>query len=304
VRVAFVQDLNPFLHGGGAQATDQEIVKEAFRRGHDVDLITPESFPPIEAISCDLVVFSNIHTLMFMDNGKRLLQLAEKHSYVVFHHDYFCRYRLYYPMLPKCKNCVYIDPWKKLYSQSVLNMLMSPLHREGFLYAMPEIINHPCTFVPSAINPKDYQLKEAVEPEPNTVIGVNCLFGFKGKENVLKYAREHFELRFTFAGGMDGEAVLPPNSRYIGPKNRGELVQLYAHSEYLIHLPSQPSPADRVPVEFLIANPNGKLITNRNVGILSYPNVIQGGKVNRDELIRLVSTAPQTFWNEVEAHVA
>ena len=300
LRVAFVQDLNIWTHAGGAERTDQGIVKEGLRRGHDIDLITPENFPPIEAISCDLVVFSNVHMLMYMDNGRRLLQLAEKHPYVMWHHDYWCRYRLYYPMLPKCKDCTYIGPWRKLYSESVLNFFMSLLHREGYLYAMPEIANHPYALVPSAINPSDYQPIKQVNPKPNTVVGVNVLLDFKGKANVIKYAQEHPELSFTFAGGLEGEATLPRNCKYIGPKSQQELVQLYAESECLIHLPSQPSPADRVPVEFLIANPNGKLVTNRNVGILSYPNVIQDGKVNREELIELVTNSPKVFWGKIE----
>jgi hypothetical protein len=293
MKILFLQDLNPWATGGGAQLTDRNILVEGIRRGHNIVVITPDS--PIEAY--ELAIFSNCVTFPMTT----LLKIAQK-PYIMWTHDYyFCRYRLYYPMLPKCRNCVYIGPWRKLYSESVLNFFMSPLHREGYLYAMPEIANHPYALVPSAINPSDYQPIKQVNPKPNTVVGVNVLLDFKGKANVIKYAQEHPELSFTFAGGLEGEATLPRNSKYIGPKSQQELVQLYAESECLIHLPSQPSPADRVPVEFLIANPNGKLITNRNVGILSYPNVIQDGKVNRDELSRLVSTAPQTFWNDVEA---
>jgi len=177
---------------------------------------------------------------------------------------------------------------------------MSPLHRTAWLNSIPNLADHSYALVSSAINPVDYRPKERVDMKHNTVVGVNVLLEFKGKTSVLKYSQEHPELSFTFCGGLEGEVILPQNCKFIGPKNRQELVQLYAESEYLIHLPSQPSPADRVPVEFLIANPNGKLVTNRNVGILSYPNVIQDGKVNREELIRLVSTAPQTFWKEVE----
>ena len=299
MRVAYIQDLNPFLHGGGAQATDQEIVKEAFRRGYDVDLITPENFHEPQ---CDLVIFSNCHALMY-NMGSNMLKIAEKAPYVCFHHDYFCKYRLFYPMEEKCKSCVYLGPWRKLYHNSVLNIFMSPLHREGFLYVMPELEKYPYALVPSCINPKDYECKEVIDPKENQVCGVNVLLDFKGKNNIVKYVQQHPELSFIFAGGVEGEVLLPHNAKYVGPKSREELVKLYAESEYLIHLPSS-SPFDRIPVEFLIANPKGKLITNRNVGSLSYEGVVENGKLNRQELIRLVSTAPQTFWNEVEAHVA
>lgn len=237
--------------------------------------------------------------LMNMDSN-RMLMLAEKFPYVMWHHDFGCLYRLFFPMEPKCSKCVYLPPWRQLYKASVLNIFMSPLHFKAWTSVAPELANHPYAFVPSAINPEDYTLKGNVNPKPKTVIGVNCLFGFKGKENVIRYAEEHPELSFTFAGGMEGETVLPPNCQYIGSKTREELVQLYAQHESLIHIPQNPQPCERIIAEFILANPRGRLIVNDLVGILSYPNVIKGGKLNRGEIIRLVSQSPQMFWGVVE----
>lgn len=298
LRVAWVQDLNFWVQPGGAERTDKQIVIAGLRRGHEIDTITPERFPPASTIKCDLVVFSNIHTLM-QTNKEQMEKLAEQKPFVMWHHDYWCRFRLYYPMLEKCKRCIYLPPWRKLYGRSTLNIWMSPLHRDANLFSMPELATRPYALVPSGLNPKDYTHEQTADPEPNTVIGVNSLFGFKGSVNVLKYAEKHPELSFTFAGGSE-VTMLPPNCRYVGFKEREELLKLYAEHEALIHLPSTCMPCDRVIAEFLIANPKGKLITNNCVGILSYPNVVQDGKVNREEIIRLVSTGPQTFWEKVE----
>jgi len=298
MRIGFFQDLNIWTHGGGAQLTDREIIKFGMRvRGHDVDLITPENmhFPN----GADLVVFSNVHWLVY-NRQRDMLAVAAKFPYVMFHHDYFCRYRLFFPMEEKCKSCVYLPPWRKLYDESILNIFMSPLHAEANFSVMPELAHRPYAFVPSAINLEDYRSKEEVDPIPNTVIGVNVLHRFKGMANILKYTREHPELSFTFAGGKEGEPELPPNCLYVGLKNREELVKLYASHEALIHLPSTPQPMERVPAEYILANRKGRLIVNSLIGLFSWPNTIKDGKVNREEVVRLMSQSPDMFWEAVE----
>jgi len=299
MRIAWIQDLDIWTHIGGAQQTDREIVKYGIRKGHDIDLITPTNFPAIQEMNCDLVIFSNCHVLMGVDYN-RMLRLADRFPHIMWHHDYFCKYRLFFPIKEKCKNCVYLPPWRKLYNESVLNIFMSPLHRDAHLSVMPELAEHPYALVPSAINPDDYTPKAEADPNPSTVIGVNCLYSFKGMQNVLRYAQEHKDLSFTFVGGKEGNPKLPENCKYVGVKTRKELVQLYAEHEALIHVPQNPQPCERIVAEFILANPKGRLIVNDLVGILSYPNVIENGKLNREEIVRLVSQSPEKFWFEIE----
>lgn len=163
---------------------------------------------------------------------------------------------------------------------------------------MPDLSKYPHALVPSAIDPKDHRAPLGVDLKPGTVIGVNNLYGFKGRENVLKYAAEHQELKFTFAGGKEKAVELPENCTYIGYKQREDLSAAFAGHEYLIHLPSTPQPFERTPIEFLIANPKGKLIINQLVGARSYPWF---GKTspNREEIFKHCEEAPKTFWHEV-----
>ena len=184
--------------------------------------------------------------------------------------------------------------------RSKLNIFMSPLHWEAHLGVMPEMTKIPHALVPSAINPNEYSPPLGIDIKPGTVVGVNNLFGFKGKENVLQYAKEHKELSFTFVGGLEKPTELPENCVFVGYKQREELLAIFAAHEYLIHLPCTPQPFERTPVEFLLANQKGKLIINNLVGARSYPWF---GKttVNRDEVIRHCAEAPKTFWREVTA---
>jgi len=188
--------------------------------------------------------------------------------------------------------------WKDLYNRSLLNIFMSPLHYQAHLGVMPSLSQHPHALVPSAIDPTDFATDPA-EIKPNTVIGVNILYGFKGRENVLEYAKDHPDLTFTFVGGKEKEVDLPENCKYVGYKLREDLAALYAEHEYLIHLPSTPQPFERTPVEFIQANPKGRLIVNSLVGVASYPWFRTGDKINRREIIKQCSESPKKFWREI-----
>ena len=185
-------------------------------------------------------------------------------------------------------------------ANSRLNLFMSPLHKDAFLSIMPEIQNRPFDYVPSAINPEDYTCPMKIDPKPNAVIGVSSLYGFKGRDNVVKYAEEHRDLHFTFISGTDGDVLLPPNCEYLGNVPHDVMVMKYAENEYFIHLPSHAQACERTLVEYALANPNGKYIVNRLIGILSYPGVIEGERINKQKLIELVSTSPRKFWEVIE----
>lgn len=302
MRVAWVQDLNIWTIGGGAQETDREIVKYGMKKGHEIELVTPENFALINQSKFDFVVFSNIHTLMYT-NYAGIAQVAAKYPYVVYHHDFPCRYRIYFPMQARCVRCVFLPPWKELYANSRLNLFMSPLHKDAFLSIMPEIQNRPFDYVPSAINPEDYKCPVKVDPKPNTVIGVSSLYGFKGRDNVVKYAEEHRELHFTFISGTDGDVLLPPNCEYLGNVPHDVMVLKYAENEYFIHLPAHVQACERTVAEYAIANPKGRFIVNNLIGILSFPGVIDGQRISKEKLIELVSTSPEKFWEAVKHRV-
>ena len=297
MRILFCQDMNPMGTGGGAQATDREFINFGIRQGHDIYILTPHEIGKTPVKDFELAILSNCVT--FPKN--ELKKLTDNCRFMVYTHDYYiCRFRLYFPSLPKCTTCRYMPFWKDIYARSKLNIFMSPLHWETHLGVIPELSKYPHAIVPSAINPKDHQAPMGVDVKPGTVVGVNNLFGFKGRENVLQYAQEHKELQFTLVGGKEKEVELPENCQYVGYKQREELAAIFATHEYLIHLPGTPQPFERSPIEFLIANPKGKLIINQLVGARSFPWFGKSA-INREEIIRHCEEAPKHFWREVNA---
>jgi hypothetical protein len=286
--------MNPLGTGGGAQATDREFIMHGIRQGQDIYVLTPKEIGATPVKNFDLAIISNAVTFP----KQNLKAIIDTIPYVTFTHDYyFCRYRLYFPSQPQCATCRYLPFWKDLYLRSKLNMFMSPLHRDVHFGVIPELSKVPYACVPSAIKTNEFDCGKS-KIKPGTAVCVNSLYGFKGRENLLAYAKDHPELSFTMIGGKEGEIELPSNCKYVGYKQREELMELFATHEFYIHLPSTPQPFERAPIEYLIANPEGKLIINQLVGARSY-DWFGKEHANREEIMKHVQDAPKLFWREI-----
>jgi len=292
-RILWLSDLPMGM--GGAASTDERIVKEGLRRGYDMSVILPQHGSiPAEA---DLLIVSN--AAGFPES--QLSRACGRTPYVVFLHDYWplCKWRLYYSAMPKCRRCKNKALALRLLSQSKLIFWLSPLHRQYWLKSCPELEERPHALIPPCVDPEPFEKCRSstvkLSSDDKSALGVNCLLDFKGRENVVKYAREHPEINFTFVGGSDiPPELLPPNCRYVGPKPSSEMPKLYATHTCFIHLPSTPQPGERTVLEAYFSG--AKLILNELVGILSY-NLDWS---DRPSVKRFVLEAPRRFWQEVE----
>jgi len=287
LKAALVQDLDPLATGGGAQLTDRLIIREGFRRGHEIEIITPESLVPFSGY--DMVLLSNVTRF----NPRILNEIPRK---IVFHHDYyFCRTRLYFPLLEKCKTCPYLPDWRRLFNGADLNVFMSPLHRDAILSVMPELSEASHHLCPCLIEPDKWPVLESPRKE-KTVLGVNSLLPYKGRMNVLAYAKDHPDMSFTFTGAAEGEGEIPSNARWIGPSGDTQLRELYASNENFIHLPGTPQPAERTAVEARLSG--CRLIVNAMVGITSFREWILPDREYRTWM----TEQPERLWEAIESY--
>lgn len=293
MKILWIQDLDPFSNQGGAQKTDKEIVIEGIRRGHNVDVLLPRGEFP-EPREYDLAVVSNATT--FPKDKLEKVKPA-----VWYLHDYYplCHWRLNFPMQEFCMNCPNREEASLLLERAELIIWMSPLHRRSMLSVLPGLEEHPYALVPSAIDFSRFHTDNGIHAKPFTVIGVNSLLPFKGQTTILTFASDHGELHFDFVGS-EKPPNLPSNCSVLGSISTKELTKAYQEHESFVHLPETPQPCERTPAEFLYCNPNGKLITNRNVGLLSYPGIVEDGKLHSERIFDLVTTSTKKFWEAVE----
>jgi len=231
-----------------------------------------------------------------------LAKISEITEYVMFLHDQWphCLYRAFYPDLQKCKTtCPYLPFSKKLLLNSALNIFLSPLHYRVYQRGIPELksIEHYLHVPTVRMKPVD-----GVQRIPNSVVGINVLWTFKGVENVLAYASGHPELTFTFYGGTDSPKILntlPKNCVAMGRIPQEEMPGIYSQAQSFIHLPSHVMAAERTVIEAKLCGVP-KLILNKLVGVTSYK---QFRKLDRDEFAKWVGESHKRFWKKIEKEV-
>jgi len=298
VKIVWITDFDCIAGiGGGAELSDRAVIKEGFKRGYDIEVITPNSPTREMAYTADVAVISNasLFPLPF------LAQLLDRLLVVNYIHDYFplCAYRLYYPELPKCKTTCRTRKFAEDFiSKAALNVFLSPMHYQLWKRAISQVDDVPHYLHPSPIDTEMFKLMPVVERLPGSVLGVNVLLGFKGKLNVLKYVLDHPGLMFTFCGSKDDDVKLPSNATWIDVVPYIEMPGMYAQAERVIHLPSSVEPFGRIAAEAKLCGTG--FIGNKLVGALSYNEY---HKMTRNEYAAWIAGAPRRFWNKVKKEV-
>ena len=287
-KIYYVQDLDFFEAPGGAEQTDRVYFKEGLKRGHDLNLITPHS--PLGVEKDDLVILSNIRAY------ERSKILGIPCRTVTFTHDTWCAYRLYLPLTEKCfTDCPEYPFWNEVYKKAELNIFLSPLHYDIHKERFGESVE-PHFLTPSGFDDVDRFVD--MKNGRSGVCNLNGLLGFKGREQLFKYAGEHPEVAMDIGGSnMEGDkrldVDLPPNIRYVGPIQSSELPKFYNKYEFYVELHDRPQPYNRTIVESYLSG--CKLIVNSLVGATSWPWF-----TDRDSVRAHLKSAPSEFWVKLE----
>lgn len=292
-KIIWLNDLCPACQEGGTQYNDWNHIKFGMRRGYDIDIVTAENIRYRTPMKADLMIVSNSVVL----NRSYIKDAVDAGTrFVVFNHDFnFCKFRLFYPRLDKCKICKNKDIWMRLFKQSQLQIFLSPKHFEGYLHTFPEIEGFKKAIIPSAIDVGMFKPVKGTKRKKDSIIGVNCMSDFKGRENILKYIEDNPKKRFTIVGSDEG--LNYPNVEEIPYVPNKELPKMYSKHEHFIHLPEGIEPFGRTVMEALLCG--CKIIGNDNVGALSY----DWDYSNIEKVRKTLSYASLGFWESIEEAV-
>lgn len=285
MKVAWIQDLNPWTELGGAQQTDKTHILSGIKKEHEIEIMLPGQDTSLLKWA-DTTIVSNASAFpiqMFREMKK---------PYVFFLHDYWalCKWRLYYPMLEKCKDCHIKPNWLPILQGSSLIIWLSPLHRESWLFTYPELVSHPFALVPSPVSP---DLFFDMNTERKGAIAVSSGLVFKGRERFVEWAEKNSETEITLLGPSEGD--LPANVKVINFVPQAEMNALYNKHKIFVHLPTTPMPFDRSVAEAYLAG--CRVIGNKNIGALSWDQFWQG----RAEVEKMLRLSPGQFWDVVES---
>ena len=282
MKLNWIQDLNIFGEGSGAEMNDRAIFINGLKRGIGLTLVNPES-----PLSKNKSIISNYTNFSFP-----VLNAALDQGAVFFLHDYtFCKWRLFFPGQDKCKICEHALKHLALFEKAKGLIFLSPLHKEVYREQFPSIEEIPSTIIPSAIDTSLFNIPS--KHLKNTALTINTLLSFKGRENIIKYIEEHNELAFTIAGHNPDDISIPKNAKFIGLQKYEDLPELFATHEYYVELPKSPMPFNRTISEARLAG--CKIITNKLMGAASYTEF-----QDRTAFKYLIDKAPEYFWNFIE----
>ncbi len=290
MKASWTQDLNPFRYSGGAGLTDRAMIEAGMRRGHQIDLVIAEDGAPAVDDESDVFVVSNC-TAFGQDYFKKLAATGK--PVVFYFHDYTCRWRLFFPMEAKCRQCYLRERWAPVFDQAALFVWLSPLHREMYLHVYPELAEKPYAVIPSPVDPTKFF--DMGQPRDGVLV-VNGLQAFKGRQNVLDWAVSHPQTAVRVAGS-DQQEGLPENVTCLGLIPPQQMNALYNQHEAVLLLPATPQPFERVAAEARMAGCN--VIVNELVGAASYPWF-----TDVQQLREQCAAAPMDFWAALEKLVA
>jgi glycosyltransferase involved in cell wall biosynthesis len=178
----------------------------------------------------------------------------------------------------------YRDIVRQSYLKSVANIFVSPLHREIISKSIRIPEDHKSLIINPMINTNEFT-------NNNTERDIEYLF-----VGVLSEAKGYLELREKFhdkeihlVGDIHPDIKLDFGT-YLGKLSYSEIPLIMNRAKNFVYLPRWPEPQGRVVVEAALSG--CKLITNENVGALSFPYDISDP--------RNIEKSGEVFWEELE----
>ena len=274
MKILWIADFSTKEHKGGAQQTNNIMIKEGRKRGHTIDISLGGSLIDFKS-DYDLVVLNNITKY----ERAEIEALVASQKCVRYEHDYWVARE--YP---------------ELYSKVKSNIFLSPLHLEG----IEKIVGYKIEnyhLVPSPVPSSIFKNSEG-KREKGSILWVGNLCETKGSFELIDYIAENPEHKFYIVGfGVDIDKVKDyENVEYVGQLEMRDIVKYYQRCESFYHRPRYDEAFGRAVVEAYLCGCN--LIANSNIGALSWD-----WDFSDYDLIKKNVQSQDKFWNILENEV-
>ena len=281
MRVLFVSDFTLEQRLGGAQVSNDLIIKRGRQLGHEIIEHDYTSSVVDFLSSYDLLVSSNLEAISRAAPNK--LDFIPQHpNHIRLEHD----------------SCLYLDNSlrQQLFESSKINFFLSDFHISFFRE------NYGNYFKNVEINydPMDTRVfcgeKEKKEYD---IVYCGYIHPLKGVDNLVKYAIENPDRTIDIFGWGDGDITSSfngvANIKFHGAKDYTEIADIFKKSKAIYHHPVVNEPFCRMVAEALLCGVTEVIGAKEKIG--SY---LEFKKVGREEFAKKCSEATQNFWNKVE----
>jgi glycosyltransferase involved in cell wall biosynthesis len=245
MKLLWIADFSVKDNKGGAQQTNEVMIKAGRKRGHTIKLATGGSVGDSKQ-RYDGIIINNITKY----SEEQIKELVDTGKCIRYEHDHWVA-----------------ENYPELYKQVKHTIFLSPLHKESIEKKVGYKIEN-SSLIPSPIDSKRFTTGE--EKEPNTAIYTGNICKEKGMEGLIEYAKENEHLKFYVIGwgSMVEDIKGVDNIEYIEGVDQKELVSYYQKCEYFYHKPEWEEPFGRTVIEAYLCGCN--LLLNNNVGAISW----------------------------------
>ena len=281
MRVLFVSDFTLEQRLGGAQVSNDLIIKKGRQLGHEI-IEHDHTSSVIDFISSyDLLVSSNLEVISRAAPNK--LDFILRHpNHIRLEHD----------------SCLYLDNSlrQQLFESSKLNFFLSDFHISFFRENYGDYFKN----VEINYDPMNTEVfSEGDQENEYDIVYCGYLHPLKGVNNLIKYAAENPTRRIDIFGWGDGDIASAFNDivniKFHGVKDYKEIADIFKKSKAIYHHPIVNEPFCRMVAEALLCGVTEVIGSKEKIG--SY---LEFEKVGREEFAKKCSEATENFWNKIE----
>ena len=241
MRVLLISDFSIEAHPGGAQISNDLVIKKGIELGYEVDLFHSESSPIQLLGNYDVIISSNLDYLSRSELFPLILDKILNHPmHVRYEHD----------------SCLYLDPEtrKKIFTSTKINFFLSQFHLDFFknfygnYFENIEIVYDP-------IDVDKFKITE-IEKIYDTIY---CGYAhqLKGFDNFINYAKRNKDKKLAFIGWFSDESFKNTSSstkniEFIGHIESDKVPDYLQKTKNIFHEPIVNEPFCRMVAESLL----------------------------------------------------
>ena len=251
IKIAWIADfLIENYRAGGAQYTNDRMIREGKKRGYEIIMVTPDK---VSDEVYDLYIVNNIRNF----ETDYLLDIINNRKYIKWEHDYWV-------VGTKGEK----SPLLKLLDNSLINLFMSKLQIEECERRMNMKIPR-ANYILSPIDTDTFFMDASIKKDKNLAIWTgHDIPDNKGFIALLNYAKQRPELKIKAFGKFKkyNNKNTPTNVEIIGEVFQKDFADWLKKAQYVIALPNWIEPTGRSIMEGLLCGCT--LIVNNNIGFL------------------------------------
>jgi glycosyltransferase involved in cell wall biosynthesis len=280
VKVLFISDFCLEQNSGGAQVSNDLIIKKGIEYGHEITLHNYTSSPINFIHSYDLVISSNLQAINITSNY--VLDYIINHpNHIRLEHD----------------SCLYLDKFKReeLFKSSKINFFLSEFHLKFFKNFYGDIFNN----VEIVYDPIDTSLfnNDNLEKEYD-IVYCGFIHPLKGSNNLINFCKNNLDRKIDIFGWADDKNIinklsLLKNVEMHSKVSHIEVSNIFKKSNYIYHSPEVNEPFCRMIGEALLC---GCKFIGNEFKIGSYQEFIKHG---RDKFKENCEMAAENFWLKI-----